>query len=274
MTEKIRPSAIAGSWYPGNPTELRDLIRAFFDCVPGPAITETILGLISPHAGYVYSGQTAAFGYKQLLEKSYETVVILSPMHQTPTAMYNVADVDFYNTPLGNIPVAHDLVEVLLKPFDWAKVRNDREHSLEIQLPFLQVALGEFKLVPIMVGHGDVWGVGEIVRQLTRVFENQKILFVASSDLHHIANYDEVVKADRRVIEALSSFDLNAIRKVLDRRDSTVCGRVPISILCALMQELRAESFRVLDFRNSGDVTGERNPGQYTVGYLSGVFIK
>lgn len=274
MSKRIRPSAIAGSWYPGDPARLKSLIQRYLDGVDVPPIQEKIIGLISPHAGYAFSGQTAAFGYKQLVGKSFDTVVILSPMHHGPTARYHVPDADCYETPLGQVSIRHDLVDQVLSGLNTAKIPEDPEHSLEIQLPFLQMVLDSFDLVPIMVGHADVRGVGEIVENLVRVFFGQNVLFIASSDLHHIEDYEAVVESDNRVIDALQSYDLIQIRDVLSRSDSSVCGRVPISILSEVTQRLGATEFRVLDHRNSGDVTGEKRRGQYTVGYLSGVFVR
>jgi AmmeMemoRadiSam system protein B len=274
MSKRIRSSAIAGSWYPGDPMQLQSLIQRYLDGVDVPPIQEEIIGLISPHAGYTYSGQTAAFGYKQLVGKSFDTVVILSPMHHWPTARYHVPDADCYETPLGQVSVRHDLVDQVLSGLDAAKIPDDPEHSLEIQLPFLQVVLTEFDLVPIMIGHADVRGVDEIVQNLIQISSDRNILFIASSDLHHIDDYDAVTVADERVISALESYDLTQIRDVLSRRDSTVCGRVPISILAEIAQKLGATGFSVLDHRNSGDITGEKQRGHYTVGYLSGVFIR
>ncbi len=274
MSKRIRPSAIAGSWYPADPDCLKSLIQRYLVGVDVPPIQEEIIGLISPHAGYTFSGQTAAFGYKQLIGKSFDTVVILSPMHHWPTARYHVPDADCYATPLGQVPIRHDLVDQVLSGLDAAKIPEDPEHSLEIQLPFLQVVLPVFDLVPIMVGHADVCGVDEIVQNLIQFSSKQNILFIASSDLHHLDDYDAVKAADEMVIKALESNDLTQIRDLLSRRDSTVCGRVPISILAEIAQQLGATGFRLLDHCNSGDVTGEKRRGQYTVGYLSGAFVR
>jgi len=272
MKQRIRPSAIAGSWYPGDPESLRSMIHRYLDAAVVPPVRKKILGLISPHAGYAYSGQTAAFGYKLLSGTSFRTVVILSPMHRSPEARYNIPDADYYETPLGRVPVRHDLVDRVLSGLDAARIQVDPEHSLEIQLPFLQIVLGRFDLVPVMIGYADVHHGGEIVENLVRIFSDE-VLFIASSDLNHLTDYGAVVSADGCVLDALRSNDLTSIREALARRDSTVCGRVPITVLSEVAQKRGATSFSILDYRNSGDVTGEKGPGQYTVGYLSGVFL-
>jgi AmmeMemoRadiSam system protein B len=159
------------------------------------------------------------------------------------------------------------------------RVRRDAEHSLEIQLPFLQRQVGHFRLVPVMMSADDpaaarrlAAALVEVVRQ--RSNQGQRTLLVASSDLHHIEDYSEVVRRDRNVIDALDTYDLDRLEAVLMSRDSTVCGRVPILTALHAARTLGADSIDVLHYTNSGEVTSRRTPGQYTVGYLAAAIYK
>lgn len=270
----VRPSAIAGSWYPGSPEELARTVQSCLKSASVPPVADDIIGVISPHAGYAYSGGVAAHGYRCLQGRQYDTVVILSPMHRMPFSLYHVSSADFYETPLGQVPVNRDLLDQIKSALNFTEIENDQEHSLEIQLPFLQIVLHDFDLVPIMIGHSRVYEVSDLVEALLPVCREKKTLVVASSDLHHIADYQAVVEADQQVADVLSTFDLNSIRQVLGRRDSTVCGRAAISALLELSKRLGASNLNVLDHRNSGDVTGHKGSGEYTVGYLSAIICK
>jgi len=273
MSDEIRASVIAGTWYPGTEEGLREAIEGYFNKVKEHPIEGEILGLISPHAGYQYSGQVAAYGYKHVIKKSYDVVVVVSPLHQMAAGRYLVSSASCYSTPLGNVAIDKTLIETMRSEIGINIIKYDSEHSLEIQLPFLQVALGDFSLLPIMVGHGDVYGCEDLVSILTQILGEKKALLVASTDLHHIPDYDEVRKKDRDVVEALSSFDLERIRDVFSRFDCSVCGRVPVSIVVDTAKRLGADRLEILHHTTSGDVTGDKTPGQYTVGYLSAAIV-
>ncbi len=274
MNAEVRSSVIAGTWYPGNSGQLKKTVEGYFKKAEGASIQREIVGLISPHAGYVYSGQVAASGYKQVVGKSFDVVVVVSPLHQMAVGRYVVSSASHYETPLGRVPVSKELVQKVAGEVDITFVSQDNEHSLEIQLPFLQYALGDFTLLPLMIGHGNVYDCDDLVKAIVKILKGKKSLLVASTDLHHIANYDEVVRKDRAVVEALSSFDLEKIRETLNRRDCSVCGRVPVSIVVEATQRIGAKKLLVLHQTNSGDVTGEKGFGQYTVGYLSAAIVK
>jgi AmmeMemoRadiSam system protein B len=271
--EKVRPSAIAGAWYPGSQDELRKVIQNYFDRVGDVSVNGEVVGLISPHAGFMYSGQTAAYGYRLVSGKVYDTVVVIAPMHRVSPGRYIATDVDYYETPLGRVPVDKDSLDCISRVTAMEMTDFDEEHSLEIQLPFLQVALGDFSLLPILVGHGNVHDVEDMVQALVSVAKQKKMLFVASTDLHHIPDYEAVKKKDRKVVDALKGGDLERIRRVLAQPDCSVCGRVPVSVVLDTAQRLDAKELAVLHQANSGDVTGDRTPGQYTVGYLSAALV-
>ena len=269
-----RQSVIAGSWYPGTERSLARTVDDYFAQVDQPPVTGELWGLVSPHAGYAYSGQTAAYAYRQLQGRQVDTVVVMGPSHQAWVGDYAAGTEDAYETPLGLVPVDHAFVEDLAGRVSLRRVQGDAEHSLEIQLPFLQRQLGEFRLVPIMMS-ADLPGAAqrlaaalvEVIRQ--RLTDGQHILLVASSDLHHIENYDEVVLRDQAVVDAIAAFDLPTLTSLLMAPRCSVCGRIPILTVLHAARALGADAVKVLHHTNSGDVTGQRRAGQYTVGYMA-----
>ncbi len=269
MSHRVRPSLIAGQWYPGDASELRQTVEGYLAQVVRVELPGEPVALISPHAGYAYSGQTAAYAYSQIRDNRYGTVVIVSPLHRVPLGRFAVTEADAYQTPLGEVSVDHDLVDALGEHVSINRVGYDGEHSLEIQLPFLQVALGRFRLLPVMVGASSFEAGRQLGEGLARLLEGKSALLVASTDLHHIDSYREVVRRDQVVVDAVDSFDLDRVREALSPRDCTVCGRIPVYAVLTAAHALGATGAQVLYHTTSGDVTGIRAPGQYTVGYMA-----
>jgi AmmeMemoRadiSam system protein B len=269
MSEEVRPSILAGTWYPKKPEQIQHVIQTFFQKVDSPPVPGPVLGLICPHAGYIYSGQTAAYGYHQLKNQSFDVVVILSPMHHYGPGDYVINGDIAYETPLGEVPVQRDLLNKLIERVKIETIFFDQEHAIEIQLPFLQSVLDSFSIIPIMVGHNRVDQVEEMVSGLVDILDGSHPLLIASTDLHHMNQYEAVKAADARVAETLTSFDLSAIRAVLSEPDCSVCGRVPVSIILDVARRLGAHSIQILHQTTSADVVGNYIPGQYNVGYLS-----
>jgi AmmeMemoRadiSam system protein B len=266
----IRPAVLAGEWYPGEPSELRKWIRAFLDAVPqADPPRSDLIGLVSPHAGYVYSGFTAAHGYRLLEGRDVEVAAVLSPFHGLPSGDIMVNTASAYETPLGRVPVALDLIDAMRNETEVTDVDAEEEHSIEIQLPFLQTVLKEFRLLPLMIGNRDVRRVESAVLSLLHVLQGKKTILVASTDMHHLDDYESVRKTDGRVTKALESFDIDAIRNVLNPDNCTVCGKVPVSIVLEASTKLGANRFRTLYRSNSRDEFKGRYTGTYTVGYLS-----
>ncbi len=273
-SETVRPSVIAGSWYPGTEKSLARAVDDYLVNVDQELLAGELLGLISPHAGYIYSGQAAAYAYHQLRGRQFDTVVLLGPSHSAWVGEYAVSEEDAYATPLGLVPLDHAFAAALAKRLPLHEVRRDTEHSLEIQLPFLQRQLDEFALVPVLMNADDpgaarrlATALAEVVRQ--RAGEGRRTLLVASSDLHHIPDYEQVVRRDQAVVEAVDAYDLEALTRRLMDPVSSVCGRIPILVVLQAGRQLGANAARVLHYTNSGEVTGQRRSGQYTVGYMA-----
>ena len=277
QTERVvRPAAIAGTWYPGSEQELRRMISGLLADAPRLELSGRVLGLIAPHAGYAYSGPTAAIAYAQLAGESYDRVLVMSPSHRGLWRDdFVVAAATHYETPLGLVEMDEQFIGRLAQRVGLGRVQRDDEHSLEIQLPFLQVVLGSFRLVPVMISTDDgasARRLGEVLGDMIQSHEGSTLL-VASSDLHHISEYSEVVRRDRMVVDALTSYDMQRIEAVLTDRGSSVCGRMPILAVLEAARALGADDIQVLHQTTSGDVTGDRRPGQYTVGYMAAAVI-
>lgn len=268
--ESVRYAVLAGDWYPGDPGELRKRIRAFLDSVPRSAGPKTgLVGLISPHAGYVYSGFTAAHGYRLLEGRDVEIAVVLSPFHGIPSGDIMVHAASAYETPLGRVPVARDLIESMRRDTNVTELDAEEEHSIEIQLPFLQTVLKTFRLLPLMIGNRDVRRVENAVQALFHALRERDAVLIASTDMHHLDDYEAVKVRDRRVADALETLDLERIRRILRPDECTVCGKVPISIVLEAAMKMGANRLRTLYRSNSRDEFKGKYSGSYTVGYLS-----
>ena len=247
---RARPPAVAGLFYPDDPYELRAVLSGYLD--QSPAVPGRPKAIIVPHAGYVYSGPIAAAAYRAIAEVApeIERVVLAGPSHRIPVPGIAVPDVTAFDTPLGQIPLDRPAIERLLQlPDVYATNLPHRlEHSLEVQLPFLQVTLPSFTLVPLAVGEAAP-------ESMAAVFEacwgGPETLVVVSSDLSHYRDYAGAQAVDRDTVQA-----------ILDRRDDLAdeqaCG---CRVLNGFMRVARARglSVRALDVRNSGDTSGDRS---------------
>lgn len=271
----IRQSVIAGSWYPGQPDVLRQTLEGYLADTETVELEGELRALISPHAGYAYSGTTAAHAYKQLEDgPTFETVTVLSPLHQAYLGRFAVTKAGYYETPLGLVEVDAELVESLGKEVTLNRVGFDGEHSLEIQLPFLQQVLGTFTLLPVMLGESLTSGRGlaacrELSAALAKLLRDRGALIIASTDLSHLYDYNDVVRHDRVMIELVERFDVEGLARALIEGRCQACGGAPVVAALLTAQALGANEATVLHYTNSGDVTGNRRPGSYTVGYMA-----
>ena len=258
----VRQSAVAGAFYPGKTKELSDTVRGFLS-EAGPWDGPVPKAIIAPHAGYVYSGPVAATAYARLASArdTITRVVLLGPCHRIPVNGLAASGADAFVTPLGQIPIDRDAIESVL---DLPQVQvfdptHALEHSLEVHLPFLQEALGDFTLVPLVVGQVTPEGVAEV---LERLWGGPETLIVISTDLSHYLDYERARRVDAETTRAIETLDGDAIG------DDAACGRFPVRGLLALARKkgLRVET---VDVRNSGDTAG---PKDRVVGYGSWVF--
>lgn len=257
----IRKPAVAGLFYPAEPRALHAELAALLGSATAAAAVPK--AIIAPHAGYIYSGAIAASAYARLMPArgQIRRVVLLGPSHRVAFHGLAAPSADFIETPLGRITVDHAALQRLadLPQFLISDPAHAREHSLEVQLPFLQEVLGEFTIVPLAVGDATPAEVGEV---LERLWGGPETLIVISSDLSHYHDYETAQRMDRatsRAIEQLRYQDLGY---------DAACGRVPVSGLLYVAQRLGLTG-ETIDLRNSGDTAGPRDQ---VVGYGAYVF--
>jgi AmmeMemoRadiSam system protein B len=267
----IRGSVIAGSWYPGDPKQLRAMIQGFLDKVAPQALAGELVGLVSPHAGYVYSGQVAACAYALLSGQSFSRVLIVSPVHRMYPGRFAITDKSSYETPLGSVPLDVELLQAMERRVELNRVTQDMEHSLEIQLPFLQHMLGDFLLTPIMMGEQDWESSAELGKAIADAVGNERVLLVASTDLSHFHRYSEAMRLDRLVLDRIAALDPEGLAAILANREAEACGGGPVSAVMVAARTLGVDHATVLKYLNSGDVTGDHRE---VVGYAAAAFLR
>jgi AmmeMemoRadiSam system protein B len=261
----VRPAAVAGIFYPGTRSALASEVRAHLAGVkPQTEVLPAPKALIVPHAGFVYSGPIAASAYARLAaaRDTIRRVVLFGPTHRVPVRGLALPSVDAFATPLGEVRIDRDAVaEALTLPqVTTGDAPHAHEHSLEVQLPFLQTVLGDFSLVPFAVGDATPGEVSEVVDLL---WGGDETLIVVSSDLSHYQRYAEARTTDRATGEAILAFAAH-----LDHDQA--CGATPINGLLIAARR-RGLAVELLDLRNSGDTAGDRNR---VVGYASFAFVE
>jgi AmmeMemoRadiSam system protein B/AmmeMemoRadiSam system protein A len=271
-SSKVREPAAAGGFYPGSEKALRDTVSAMLEKAH-PTTTGKIVGLIAPHAGYVYSGQIAAQAYRAVRGNRYDAVILVAPSHHVYFNGSSIYREGRYKTPLGAVDLAADLADAIAKGDPSITSRTDAhvsEHSLEVQLPFLQVAVPGLRIVPIVMGDQSLRSCRQLAKAIAGAAKGKNVLLVASTDLSHFHNYDEAGLLDRVVIERVGNYDPEGLARDLDAGNCEACGGGPVVTVMLAARELGATKAMVLDYANSGDVTGDRSS---VVGYLAAALV-
>ncbi len=276
---KIRPPGVAGGFYPADAKALEEEIDRLLAQAHVPEVRAPVIALISPHAGYMFSGGVAAHGYALIKGRDIKRVVVIAPSHFEAFPFASVYDGDAYATPLGTIPIdkefarklAHSSSLIRLSDRGHRVVGGRAEHSLEVQLPFLQRVLGEFTLVPVVMGDQSYQTCRALGVALAKLIQGPGTLIIASSDLSHYHPYKQAVKLDHKVIQAIQDWDYLSLHRSLEQRIWEACGGGPIVAAMMAAERLGANDAEVLKYANSGDVTGDRSR---VVGYVSIALIK
>lgn len=257
-----RKPKVAGQFYPADPQALKQTVQSLFQqygTKVQPVIKPKIL--IVPHAGYPYSGPVAARAFSQLIGQHYDGVVVVGFTHRSQFPWASVDSADAYETPLGGIPVHQEAVGIL-QSFPRTNLleaaHESGEHSLEVELPFLQVALGRFRLVPIMLGSIDSADAERLASQLAILNRLGDYLFVFSTDLSHYHPYNEAVQIDNQTVNAILKESPQAVNRLFQNGQLEACGRGPILTALWLARKLGYFSPELLFYANSGDTTGEK----------------
>jgi len=269
MTDSsVRPPIHADDqWYPAGMAALRDEVSGYIERAPALDLPGKVIGLIAPHAGYFFSGHVAGAGYRQVQGGDYDTVVLLGPDH-TGAAFGSLAYADFdtWRTPLGDVPVDRDLIAVLDQRLRLRRVRHDSEHSLEVQLPFLQTALTGFKLVPIMMGDQSSATCRELGAAIADGVRDRQTLLVASTDLSHYQPEAAARRLDQHTLQYVLDFDPEGLVEALARGEASACGGGPVAAVMFAARQLGATQAHLVKYATSGDVWEDRSR---VVGYAA-----
>lgn len=275
MINDPRPSPIAGSWYPGSPNRLSQSIDEFLAKSGEIHLNGTPVGLVVPHAGHIYSGQTAAKAFKAIEKFKPELVVIFSPHHAYTPYACSATAFGYYQTPLGKVPVNHELIEKISEGL--AASGHDRifispsekEHAIEIQLPFLQKIFShEYSLIPLMLRDlsGDL--TSDLVKTIIGVVGDRKTLVISSTDLSHFYPEEIANKLDGYLVKALADFSVEELIKAVKEKGSEACGISGLIVTMILTKLLGAKKCQITGYATSAEVTGETSS---VVGYVSAV---
>jgi len=273
-----RQPCVAGRFYPSDPRELTNEIEAYFNEAL-PKNTENVLAIITPHAGYVYSGLVAASSFNQIdPNKEYEHIFIIGSSHRTYFEGASIYSKGNYETPLGTVKVDLELANQLIddnKVFTFNKEAHLQEHSLEVQVPFLQLKMKkDFKIVPIVMGTQSEKTVAKVAMALKPYF-NDRNLFVISSDFSHYPPYDDAVKVDKATAKAIASNSPDSFlatirendRKLIDNLQTSICGWTSVLTLLEMTEDMEGIEIVPLQYLNSGDASFGDKSG--VVGYWS-----
>jgi len=271
--EDVKQPNVAGSFYPDNPQELAQMIDTFLDAAKPQAEEGNIFALISPHAGYGFSGGVAAFGYKLIKDKPYKTVIVIGPSHNYGFSGVSIYPEGTFRTPMGDLKIDKEFTRELLykdKDIFFEPGAFEKEHSLEVQLPFLQKVISNFEIVPIVMGDCSLSICQKLADLLKEAIGNrQDVLVVASSDMYHGYDYEESEIIDNLTLSHLKNMDAQGLYNGLREGKLQLCGGFPVVSTLILAKELGHNKLKVLQHTNSSEVTGKKIKGIWTVGYAS-----
>lgn len=267
---RIRHQQVAGYFYPAEKDKLQKDIELMLQSAKSNKSFEKIFGIIAPHAGYIYSGKTAAFVYNLLKDKNYKTVIVISPSHAEYFPGISIYDGEAYETPLGLVEIDQQMVNKLVEnsKIIFRGIQGHRkEHALEVQIPFLQSVLKEFKIVPIVMGDQSKMFVDELAEKISKIVDDETLV-VASSDMSHFYSSDEADRLDSVVEKRINDFDFDQLLLDLDDHECEACGGGPIVAMMKAASLKSITNSLVINRSDSSDITGDKSE---VVGYLSAV---
>ena len=271
--QEYRASQYAGSWYPGKEAQLREAIAGFMENARSKVHGE-IYGLVSPHAGYIYSGPVAAFAYKTVEGMEFDDVIVIGPSHRHGFYGASVDTLTGRITPLGTIDYDVELAKKIIaadKSIGYEPAAQAAEHSVEIQMPFVQYSLKSFKAVEIIMGTQDRKTCESLSKAIAEAAKGRRILVIASSDLSHYHSQKDAERLDNMVVEATAKFDPELLYNRLKTDSCEACGGGPMITAMLVAQTLGANTSKPLYYATSGDITGDH---AQVVGYMAAAFYK
>jgi len=275
----VRQPGVAGGFYPADPTALVAMIDDMLAHASPPLINDPILAVVAPHAGYQYSGPVAAYTYAALKGRQFARVVVIAPSHYEAFDFTSVFDGDAYATPLGTLQVDKPFASQLVKMSPTIRLSSQghiptskgAEHALEVELPWLQRVLGDFRLVPVIMGDQSYETSRALGVALAKLIHGNDTLIVASSDLSHYHPYDKAVRIDHKTLSALQAWDYFSMSQNFEMRVWEACGGAPIVAAMIAAERMGANQAVLLKYANSGDITGDHSR---VVGYSAVALVK
>jgi AmmeMemoRadiSam system protein B/AmmeMemoRadiSam system protein A len=275
----VAEPVVAGGFYPDDPVKLRNMMRKFLEKAEVPETKGRPLGFMAPHAGYRYSGPVAAYCYKMIKGTGVKRFVIMGPSHGVSFQGVYVMDKDFYRTPLGLAPIDRESALRLAAARQWISTDPrlyGTEHSLEVQIPFLQeVAGADISIVLVKIGRIDDEQSEDLARVLNQVFPGNDVIFIASTDMSH-GNYppykgsDQTRPVDLKTLFHIKAMDIDAIARGIRDHSTPLCGGLPVLTLMNLFKQRGGGEIEVLKYGDSGDASGDHRA---VVGYGAMVFV-
>lgn len=265
---------VAGKFYTADPKALSDQINQFLKDSEPSRPESKVLGYIVPHAGYVYSGPVAAYAYSLIKDEKINLAVVMAPSHYVRSDQVGVLEADKYRTPLGEVTIARDMISRLVEQDPGLFTKDislfKQEHSMEVQLPFLQVTAKGARVLPLIVGNARRPTAARLARALDRAFGDDGVVYLASTDMSHHYPYDKALEMDHLALEKISGMDMDGLLDDITRDLSQLCGLGPVLTLMELAAVKGYNNAQVLKYANSGDTAG---PMDSVVGYCSVAFL-
>lgn len=278
ITTDIRPSPIAGRWYTSDPKKLAASIDAYINAAKLPPIEGEIIGVVAPHAGHMYSGPVAGYAFAAVRGLKPELVAVISPMHHPYYEPLLTTSHQAYGTPLGPLLIDQEAMGILNNHlseslgFSLTPIRRDPEHSLEIELPFLQRAIeSKFRLLPVMVRDQSARVTRALGQALAKALQGKPALLVASTDLSHFYTQEIAKTLDTEMLHKIETFDPQGVLDIEEQGKGFACGKGAVAAVLWAAKELGANKVQVLHHATSGDVTGDLSQ---VVGYGAAVITR
>ena len=274
----IRPSPLAGRWYPAHPKKLAESVDGYIQAAQIPEIKGQIIALVSPHAGHMYSGPVAGYAFKSIAALEPELIVILSPYHQYHLGAILTSGHQAYQTPLGEVPIDRESLDFVKQSLqekagvDLSEIRNDSEHAVEILLPFIQRTIKtKFKLLPLMLRQQEpelMQILGDILAEL---IQSRKALLIASTDLSHFHTAGIAREMDQTIIQGIKGLDPESLYLSQKEESGSACGLGALAAVIWAVNTRERGAAHILNYAHSGAITGDNSS---VVGYTSAVLTR
>lgn len=273
-----RPSALAGTWYSADAEQLHSEVETYIQTAKLPEFSGEVVALFAPHAGHRYSGPVAGYAFRAIQGKSYQTIAVVSPFHRGHPSPLLTTRHDAYSTPLGEVQVDCDSLAKLNDRLSrtaeegLTPIQYDREHAIEIELPFLQTAVeGSFELLPIMISDSFPETAHHLGTALAAVLKGKRALLLASTDLSHFYPEGLANQLDQAMLDAIASFDPQQVIEIQQSGRGQACGLLPLLAVMTAARALGASQAHIFHYATSGTTSGDYSR---VVGYGAGAFTR